>query len=210
MESNILFKNYLQSLEQKYNAVCFDIDGTLTAEGSKNIDRISKLLSNSDGLVCNSEYMRDYYLSKYPKDQNKVFSVKNIIDVYDIRNQGKKPIEDQDFTTFRDNHEFLIVSVGRFCAEKAFENLIAAFAECIRKKKGLGLVLVGDGEYRNTYIQIIRKKGITDDVYFTGFQSNPYQFMCKCDFTFNVVDIVFFFILDRECVLPGEDFLFDK
>lgn len=148
---------------------------------AKNIDRISKLLSNSDGLVCNSEYMRDYYLSKYPKDQNKVFSVKNIIDVYDIRNQGKKPIEDQDFTTFRDNHEFLIVSVGRFCAEKAFENLIAAFAQCIRKKKGIGLVLVGDGEYRNTYIQIIRKEGITDDVYFTGFQSNPYQFMCKCD-----------------------------
>ncbi len=38
MESNILFKNYLQSLEQKYNAVCFDIDGTLTTKGSKNID----------------------------------------------------------------------------------------------------------------------------------------------------------------------------
>ena len=38
MERNILFENYLKSLEQKYNAVCFDIDGTLTAEGSKNID----------------------------------------------------------------------------------------------------------------------------------------------------------------------------
>lgn len=38
MERNILFENYLKSLEQKYNAVCFDIDGTLTTEGSKNID----------------------------------------------------------------------------------------------------------------------------------------------------------------------------
>ena len=38
MERNILLENYLKSLEQKYNAVCFDIDGTLTAEGSKNID----------------------------------------------------------------------------------------------------------------------------------------------------------------------------
>lgn len=33
-----LFKNYLKSLEQKYNAVCFDIDGTLTINGSKTID----------------------------------------------------------------------------------------------------------------------------------------------------------------------------
>ncbi len=38
MERNILFENYLKSLEQKYNAVCFDIDGTLTTKDSKNID----------------------------------------------------------------------------------------------------------------------------------------------------------------------------
>ncbi len=38
MEKNILFENYLKSLEQKYNAVCFDIDGTLTTKNSKNID----------------------------------------------------------------------------------------------------------------------------------------------------------------------------
>lgn len=38
MGRNILLENYLNSLEQKYNAVCFDIDGTLTTKGSKNID----------------------------------------------------------------------------------------------------------------------------------------------------------------------------
>ena len=38
MEKNILYNNYLKSLEQKYYAVCFDIDGTLTIPNSKNID----------------------------------------------------------------------------------------------------------------------------------------------------------------------------
>ena len=38
MEGNILFENYLKSLEQKYNAVCFDIDGTLTTKDTKIID----------------------------------------------------------------------------------------------------------------------------------------------------------------------------
>ena len=28
MNDKIIIKNYLNSLEQKYNAVCFDIDGT--------------------------------------------------------------------------------------------------------------------------------------------------------------------------------------
>ena len=38
MNHNLLFENYLKSLEQKYNAVCFDIDGTLTETNSKKID----------------------------------------------------------------------------------------------------------------------------------------------------------------------------
>ncbi len=35
---NKLYDNYKKSLEQKYNAVCFDIDGTLTVKDSKKID----------------------------------------------------------------------------------------------------------------------------------------------------------------------------
>ena len=33
-----LYRNFKKSLEQKYNAVCFDIDGTLTEPNSKKID----------------------------------------------------------------------------------------------------------------------------------------------------------------------------
>lgn len=35
MNTELLYKNYRKSLEQKYNAVCFDIDGTLTEINSK-------------------------------------------------------------------------------------------------------------------------------------------------------------------------------
>lgn len=38
MNSRLMFENYKKSLEQKYYAVCFDIDGTLTEENSKVID----------------------------------------------------------------------------------------------------------------------------------------------------------------------------
>lgn len=34
---NELYFNFKESLEQKYNAVCFDIDGTLTEENSKKL-----------------------------------------------------------------------------------------------------------------------------------------------------------------------------
>ena len=56
MEKNIIFENYHKSLEQKYNAVCFDIDGTLTTKGSKKIDEraidmIIELLSKKIPVV---------------------------------------------------------------------------------------------------------------------------------------------------------------
>lgn len=38
MKKNNLYDNYIKSLEQKYNAVCFDIDGTLTTKDSNSID----------------------------------------------------------------------------------------------------------------------------------------------------------------------------
>ena len=56
MENNKLYNNYLKSLSQKYHAVCFDIDGTLTEKNSKNISNkaieiISDLLSNKIPIV---------------------------------------------------------------------------------------------------------------------------------------------------------------
>ena len=38
-DMNIIVDNYRESLEQKYNAVCFDIDGTLTMDDSKKLMR---------------------------------------------------------------------------------------------------------------------------------------------------------------------------
>lgn len=42
-----LINNYRRALEQKYNAVCFDIDGTLTEDNSTKIDlRVLPMLAN--------------------------------------------------------------------------------------------------------------------------------------------------------------------
>ncbi len=47
MEQTNIFENYKKSLKQKYNAVCFDIDGTLTIQGSHKIDyRAIQMIAN--------------------------------------------------------------------------------------------------------------------------------------------------------------------
>lgn len=136
-------------------------------------------LRHASAMICNSAYIRDFYLSKYPKDVDKVFVVYNVIDAELIARQAQEPCEPA-FEEFLSTHSFNIVSVGRFCKEKGFEYLLKTFAHIRKEKSGTGLVLVGDGSYRVKYEEIIKEHGLEKDVYFTGFQNNPYKYMTRC------------------------------
>lgn len=148
---------------------------------TKKTDLFKKSVDSSDGVICNSQYIRDYYVSLYPKDADKAFAVHNIIDVEKILDQSKESIDDEAFINFRNSHKKVIVAVGRFCREKAFENLILAFKECKDKMNDIGLVFIGDGEPKENCIRIAKEADIDADVYFAGYQKNPYKYMVRCD-----------------------------
>lgn len=138
-----------------------------------------KALSKADAMICNSEYIKNYYLTKYPNDKEKVFTVYNIIDGEEIAYQSKQETE-KEFVDFINNHKKIVSVTGRFCKEKGFEYMLAAFAKAIRNID-LGLVMVGDGGLKEKYSEIIQKLAIENKVYFTGFQNNPYKYMAKSD-----------------------------
>ena len=137
-------------------------------------------LMRSDAMVCNSEYLRDFYLSKYPEDKHKVFAVYNVIETEEICEQAGETVE-ESFEEFVKAHERIAVSVGRFCREKGFELLIEAISRGRDQIEGLGLVLVGDGYLRADYEAMIEKYGLEGHVYLAGYQSNPYKYMARCD-----------------------------
>lgn len=142
-------------------------------------ERYHKALLNSDAIICNSELTKQFYLSKYPEHKEKAFAVYNVIDANGIIEQSQD-ITEPEYFEFVSSHSKTIVSVGRFCKEKGFEYLIEAVARAREKGFDIGLILVGDGEYKQRYLEIIKRTGIEEDVYFAGFQKNPYKYMAKC------------------------------
>lgn len=146
---------------------------------SSNTKRFNKCLLNADALLCNSQFLRDYYVSHYPEHTDRVFAVYNIIDVNEILTQAKEETE-LSFCDFVSGHKNTVVSVGRFCKEKGFEYLLKAFSNARHNSNSIGLVLVGDGDFKQKYMDIIENLGIKDHVYFAGFQKNPYKYMAKC------------------------------
>jgi len=136
-------------------------------------------LINSNGMICNSEYTKSFYLSKYPEHADRVFAVYNYINLEEINAQSREAVEDE-YLQFLQNHPQAVVSVGRFCKEKGFEYLIESFARARQGNQQLGLVLVGDGDYLNRYQDIVESLEVGAHIYCTGFQKNPYKYMAKC------------------------------
>ncbi len=145
----------------------------------KGHNKYFKALNVSDAMICNSEYTKNFYLSKYPKHSKRVFTVYNYIDIAEICLQATEPIDDV-FNSFLRMHTHTIVAVGRFCKEKGFEFLIESFVKAREYNQNLGLVLIGDGKFKEKYLELIKKHKIIEHVYFTGFQRNPYKFMAQC------------------------------
>lgn len=169
--------NYLTYV--KYEKLIKIISSRDFANLQNRICSYNKALKRSDGMIFNSEYAKSFYLGTYPEDKDKVFTVYNIIDTEKIEEQANEQTE-ETFNEFILNHPNTIISVGRFCKEKCYESLLMSFVFIQKQVKGAGLVLVGDGMYKDQYKLIIDKYNLQNDVYFTGFQKNPYKYMRKC------------------------------
>ncbi len=146
----------------------------------EHIRLFKKSLDCSDALICNSKYLANYYVSRYPDDSKKVFCVYNIINLSLIIEESKENVPDV-FNDFLHGHTFNFVCVGRFCEEKGFEYLLKAFALLRRSALDVGLVMIGDGELRGRLENIILEEKIDGHVFLTGSQKNPYKYMKKCD-----------------------------
>jgi len=62
-----------------------------------------------------------------------------------------------------------VLFVGRVAKEKKLEQLIDAFTIVLNKEPQLQLVIAGKGPALNHYKELVKKKGLADNVVFTGF-----------------------------------------
>lgn len=146
---------------------------------SSRLKRFHKCLSTADAMICNSLYLKKYYLAKNPCDEGKVFTVYNVIDTKGILAQSTESTE-PEFAEFCTSHPKTVVAVGRFCKEKGFEYLLQSIAKARIIDTNIGLVLIGAGTYYNGYTDLIKELNLSGHVYFTGYQKNPYKYMSRC------------------------------
>ena len=73
----------------------------------------------------------------------------------------------------------VILAAGRLVEQKDYPTLIRAFAN-LRESRTAHLVILGEGKLLSELQALSARLGIAKDVYFAGFDPNPYRYMSRC------------------------------
>ncbi|MBU2043900.1 MAG: glycosyltransferase [Candidatus Omnitrophica bacterium] len=110
-------------------------------------------------------------------DRSRIKVIHNPVITPEIKSKSKSNIEHRWLVT-RDRP--VLVSVGRLTAQKDFWTLFKAL-KLILQQRPIRLIILGEGEERESLEKLSVELGIEADVDMPGFVDNPYAYMAKAD-----------------------------
>ena len=143
-----------------------------------------KILYKKADIIITVSKQLEFELKNLLKSE-KFKTIYNPIEVEEIKTKAKEGLLEYDFLK---NYPYLI-TVGRLTQQKGQWYLLRIFKELKRRYKDLKLLVLGEGELKNylvglsetlglkTYVWDRDKLNESYDIYFLGFQSNPYKFI---------------------------------
>ena len=126
--------------------------------------------ARADGIISCSQLIEDGFKKNFGGKKNYVLY--NPCDIDQIKRDAAKGTIDVPFP----EGTKIIVSLGREVHLKDFPFMVGAFRYIHEKNPETGLMIVGEGTY-NSEKRLAEDLGISDSVYFTGLQTEPYKFL---------------------------------
>lgn len=130
-------------------------------------------LLGSDAIICASIHVSQLVAKWYPVKHGKVFTVPNGIDVSSISQKN------ETYSNLRrhfgvKNDDILLMTSGSLTIEKGHHIAINALNLLLKETPSISikLLIIGDGNYRDSLTKLVAKLGLTNRVFFTGFVPN--------------------------------------
>ncbi len=130
----------------------------------------------ADHVVTVSDGVRDDLLDVVNLPDEDVSVIYNPIDIDRIRVKADEPLDHQ---WLDDPNLNVILSAGRHAPQKGFDTLLRAFDRL--DEPNTRLILLGDGDERESLIELATELGIEDRTDFPGFVDNPFSYMAQAD-----------------------------
>lgn len=142
-------------------------------EGIKKI-LIRSLYPKATGIISVSKGVKENLITGYKVPENKCFVIYNMVEIERI---GKLANEEINHPWFKENIP-IIVACGRLTPAKNYSLLLEAMS-LILKKNNARLLILGEGEERSRLEKYARELGISRNIAFLAFQSNPFKYISR-------------------------------
>jgi len=138
---------------------------------------IIKIFYNrADMLVAVSKGVKNDLIENYGIKENKIKVIYNLYDLEKIQKLAGEKIENN----FKELFNYpVIVNIGRLTKQKGQWHLIRAFKKVKKEITNMKLIILGTGELDDYLKKLVVELNLEKDVYFLGFQENPFKFISK-------------------------------
>jgi glycosyltransferase involved in cell wall biosynthesis len=141
---------------------------------------IRKLYRRADLLIAASSGAGQTMAEKFGVPAEKIRVIYNPVDPEEIRKRSEEPISGPcEFLNSPQGP--IVMAVGRLTRAKGHWHLIRAFKRVREAVPNAKLVILGDGELSDYLIDLTKKLGLSDCIFFPGFKPNPFQYLRQAD-----------------------------
>lgn len=127
-------------------------------------------------IVAVSRGVKQDLISNYGIEEKNIQVIYNPYDIAKIHTLYTETFEENYQKIFENP---VVINIGRFSYQKGKFHLIRAFADVKKIHTNLKLVLLGQGELEDECKCLVEELGLTNEVFFLGFQKNPFKFIKK-------------------------------
>lgn len=126
----------------------------------------------ADHIVVPSVGIKKDLEKTFGIDQKKINIINNPIDLEKIKELKEELVEDLEIEKCKP----FLITVGSLTRPKGYHYLLRAFS-IIKKEIDEKFLILGTGKDEAKLKSLVNELGIREEVFFLGFQKNPYKFM---------------------------------
>ncbi len=124
--------------------------------------------------VAVSKVVKLDLVDNFGGDEGRMEVIYNPVDIEEIRSLAQQPIEDEHRHIFEGP---VIVNMARLAPSKGQKHLVRMLPAVKESVPDARLLLIGEGPSGEELRRLARELGVEDDVFFIGFQRNPFRYI---------------------------------
>lgn len=136
-----------------------------------------KMWGAYDNIISISKAVTDSFVKVFPRLKDKIVVIENILPEQLIRRQA----DQFDASDEMDGGSIRLLSIGRYCSQKNFENIPVICQSLIKEGMNVKWYLIGFGPEEELIKKRIIQYKMEEKVILLGKKSNPYPYIKACD-----------------------------